>query len=120
GVEAGRLGYPHDVEAGLLQIHDLLHVGVEVARVVDVHRDLHRGDVTWAAQAGINRAELPSSVASPAAARHAVAGLFQQPANLVVGSLGEVVVRGADGPERVGLVHAHHAIGDALEFDRGV
>jgi hypothetical protein len=41
GVEAVGLGHPDHVEAGLLQFDDLLHVCVEVARVVDRHRELH-------------------------------------------------------------------------------
>ena len=42
GVEAVCLGHPHQVEAGTLRAPGrLLDVGVEIARVVDHHRQLH-------------------------------------------------------------------------------
>src|SRR5690606_21129558 len=40
-IEAVRLRDPHQVEAGRLELLDALDIGVEVAGVVDHHRELH-------------------------------------------------------------------------------
>ena len=46
GVERVRLGYPHEVQAGPLQLLHATHIGVKVAGVADRDGQLHHTDRT--------------------------------------------------------------------------
>ena len=86
GVEAVRLWHPHD--ARRLSRSTTFCTSVEVARVVDVHRQLIAATLRGQ-RAGINRADARSSIRHPPP-RHAVARLVEQAADLAVVGLGEV------------------------------